>query len=90
MENISLSLKDAESFLKDHGRHYVFPVEPLFAIGLADDEGTHGVAVIGSVDSESAQIAHIYVDGSFHGYSLLYGCCVRAVMALGYKRLILK
>ena len=90
MENISISLKDAESFLKDHGRHYVFPVEPLVAIGLTDEGVLHGVAVIGRLDSDSAQIAHIYVDGSFQGYSLLYGCCVRAIMALGYKRLILK
>ena len=90
MENFDLSLKDAELFLKEHGRHYVFPVEPLVAIGLRDETGTHGVAVIGMVDAESAQIAHIYVDGSFQGYSILYGCCVRAVMALSYKRLILK
>ncbi len=90
MENIALSLKDAEFFLKDHGRHYSFPVEPFCAIGLRDEEGLHGVALIGCLDSENAQISHIYVDGSFHGYSILYGCCVRAVMALGYKRLILK
>ena len=90
MENISLSLKDAESFLKDHERHYIFPVEPFCAIGLHDETGLHGVAIIGALDSESAQIAHIYVDGSYQGYSILYGCCVRALMALGYKRLILK
>lgn len=90
MENVSLSLKDAEAFLKDHGRHYSFPVEPIVAIGLRDEEGLHGVALIGCLDSDSAQITHIYVDGSFQGYSILYGCCVRAVMALGYKRLVLK
>ena len=90
MENVSLSLKDAELFLKEHGRHYSFPVEPFAAIGLTDETGLHGVATIGQLDSESAQISHIYVDGSFQGYSILYGCCVRAVMALGYKRLILK
>ena len=90
MENVALSLKDAEFFLKEHGRHYSFNVEPFCAIGIRDEEGLHGVALIGCLDSENAQIAHIYVDGSFQGYSILYGCCVRAVMALGYKRLILK
>ena len=90
MENVALSLKDAELFLKDHGRHYVFDVEPISAIGLKDDTGLHGAAILGRTEDGEAQIAHIYVDGSFHGYSILYGCCVRAFMALGYKRLILK
>ena len=91
MENISLSLKEAKAFLKDHGRHYVFPVKPFAAIGLKDDKGElRGVAVLGCLDSDTAQISHIYVDGAFNGYSLLYGCCVRALMALGYKRLVLK
>lgn len=90
MENVALSLKDAETFLKEHERHYKFDVEPLCAIGLKDEDELHGVAILGMLDSETAQIAHIYVDGSFQGYSLLYGCCVRALMALGYKRLLLK
>ena len=90
MENISLSLKEAESFLKSHKRHYVFHVEPIAAIGLRDETGLHGVALLGRTKEGEAQVAHIYVDGSFNGYSLLYGCCVRALMALGYKRLILK
>ena len=90
MENFALSLKEAEAFLKDHGRHYVFPAEPICAIGLSDETGLHGAAILGRNEAGEAQIAHIYVDGSFQGYSILYGCCVRALMALGYKRLILK
>ena len=90
MDNISLSLKEAEDFLKSHGRHYQFPVEPVCAIGLTDETGLHGAAILGRTKDGEAQIAHIYVDGSFQGYSILYGCCLRAFMAMGYKKLILK
>ncbi len=90
MDTISISLTEAEAFLKDHGRHYVFHVKPFAAIGLTDETGLHGAAILGATEEGEGQIAHIYVDGSFQGYSILYGCCVRAFMALGYKRLILK
>ena len=90
MENISLSLKDAEAFLKAHGRHYHVPSEVICAIGLADATGLHGAALLGRNEAGEAVIAHIYVDGSFQGYSILYGCCLRALMALGYKKLALK
>ena len=90
MENVALGVKEAMDFLKAHDRHYKVPTEPICAIGLGDDDGLHGAAIIGMTQYGDAQIAHIYVDGSFQGYSILYGCCVRAVMALGYKRLILK
>ena len=90
MENVALSLEEAESFLKAHERHYSFHVEPISAIGLKDETGLHGAAILGRTEDGEAQIAHIYVDGSFQGYSILYGCCVRAFMALGYKKLILK
>ncbi len=90
MENVALSLKDAEAFLKAHGRHYQFPAEPICAIGLADGATLHGAAILGRNEAGEALVAHIYVDGSFNGYSLLYGCCIRALMALGYKKLVLK
>ena len=90
METIALSLKQAEAFLKDHERHYRFPVDPVGAIGLMEKGKLHGAAILGRTKDGEAQIAHIYVDGAFHGYSILYGCCLRAFMALGYKKLVLK
>lgn len=90
MDNISLTLKQAEDFLKSHERHYTFPSEPICAIGLGDSAGIHGAAILGRNENGDATIAHIYVDGSFQGYSILYGCCVRALTALGYKKLALK
>ena len=84
---IPLSLKDAEAFLSKHERHYKAPVEPICAIGVGDEEGIHGAAILGRAERdipEAAELAHIYCDGSSQAYSLLYGACWRALKALGY------
>jgi hypothetical protein len=86
---VPLSVKDAEAFLAKHDRHYKAPVEAICAIGVADDEGLHGAAILGRRDDETAELAHIYVDGASQGYSLLYGACWRALKALGYRQAVL-
>jgi len=86
METIALSVKDAEEFLKAHERHYKAPVEAICAIGVADESVVHGAAILGRREDGDAELAHIYVDGTSQGYSLLYGACWRALKALGYKR----
>ena len=84
-ETTSLSLKDALSFLESHKRHYTAPVEAICAIGLSEDGELHGAAILGRTEDGEAKLAHIYVDGTWQGYSLLYGACWRAFHALGYK-----
>ena len=86
METIALSVKEAEEFLKAHERHYKAPVEAICAIGVADESVVHGAAILGRREDGDAELAHIYVDGTSQGYSLLYGSCWRALKALGYKR----
>ena len=49
----------------------------------------HGAAILGRLDAQQAELAHIYVDGVSQGYSLLYGACWRALKALGYKKAVL-
>ena len=63
------------------------------AIGISVRLGTdkrllvlHGAAILGRRADGDAELAHIYVDGTFQGYSILYGACWRALKALGYKR----
>ena len=85
METIALSVKEAEEFLKAHERHYKAPVEAICAIGVADESVVHGAAILGRREDGDAELAHIYVDGTSQGYSLLYGACWRALKALGYK-----
>jgi len=86
-ETVAITLKEAESFLKKHGRHYTAPAEPIAAIGLADNGTLHGAAILGRNAEGEGLLAHIYVDGTWQGYSLLYGACWRAFHALGYKTL---
>ena len=89
METTALSVKDAESFLKAHERHYKEPIEAICAIGLSENGILHGAALLGRMDNETAQLAHVYCDGAWQGYSLLYGASWRALKALGYKNVIL-
>lgn len=103
MQIIPLSIKEAEAFLLQFERHYKAPVEPICAIGVGqvrDDYSNndgfkdivktlHGAAILGRKDSDTAELAHIYVDGSSQGYSLLYGACWRTLKALGYHKTIL-
>ncbi len=89
MRIVDLSLKDAEAFLKTHERHYKGPAEPICAIGVADSGGLHGAAILGRRENTVGELAHIYVDGASHGYSLLYGACWRALKALGYEKAVL-
>ena len=86
MKIVALSVKDAEAFLAKHGRHYKAPVEPICAIGVGDDQVLHGAAVLGRREDGDGELAHIYVDGTSQGYSLLYGACWRALKALGYVK----
>jgi hypothetical protein len=89
MHTRSISLREATEFLAAHERAYKEPAEPICAIGVADGDQLHGAAILGRLDNDTAALAHIYVDGSFQGYSLLYGACWRALKALGYKKTVL-
>ena len=89
MRVVDISLKVAEEFLENHARHYKAPVEPICAIAVMDADGLHGAAILGRREAGVGELAHIYVDGTTHGYSLLYGACWRALKALGYEKTIL-
>ena len=89
-ETIELTIAEAEAFLKTHARHYKMPAEPVCAIGLSESGVLHGAAILGRTDDRHGKLAHIYVDGAWHGYSLLYGACWRAYQALGYTTIDLK
>ena len=60
------------------------PAETICAIGLSDNGELHGAAILGRTAEGHGCVGHIYVDGAFHGYTLLYGACWRALHALGY------
>lgn len=82
-------MKEAEAFLAKHERHYKAPIEAICAIGVEDESGLHGAAILGRKGPRVGELAHIYVDGISQGYSLLYGACWRAFKALGYETAVL-
>ena len=88
MRLIPITIAEAEKFLATHKRHYVNPgTDKIGAIGIGDSE-LHGAAVLARLPSNDGWvgcIAHIYVDGSFGGYTTLYGACWRALHAMGYE-----
>ena len=88
MRIIPLSIKQAESFLRKHGRHYKTPAAPVCAIGL-EDSGLHGAAILGSHKNGDAELSHIYCDGISQGYTLLYGSAWRTLKAMGYTKTVL-
>lgn len=87
MTIIPLTIEQAMDYLKANERHYKSESKPLFAIGISN--GSICGAVVMGVTGEDAEIAHIYSAGEYQGYTTLYGSAIRAVKALGYKRLIL-
>ena len=95
MRIVAITMKEAESFLSKHERHYKSPVEPICAIAVGDGEGPndlpeiHGAAILGRKDWRTAELAHIYADGSSQAYSLLYGGAWRTLKALGYEQTVL-
>jgi hypothetical protein len=88
MRIVALGMKAAEEYLAQHGRHYKTPAQPICAIGVGDDQGLHGAAILGT-NGEDGELAHIYCDGASQAYSLLYGACWRALKALGYAKAVL-
>lgn len=87
MQIVPLTVEQAMDFLKANERHYKSEAKPLFAIGISN--GSLCGAVVMGITGEDAEIAHIYSAGDYGGYTTLYGAALRAVKALGYKRLIL-
>lgn len=87
MKLIAITVEGAQSFLKNHERHFKVPREPICAIGIADEGGIlHGAALLGRRSDGDAELAHIYCDGAIAGYTMLYGATWRALKALGYEK----
>jgi len=83
-----ISVDAARQWLGEHARHYESSAKPIFAIALYDEDDIMGVVVGGETDGK-AELCHIYTNGAYHGYSILYGTAWRAFKALGFETLVL-
>ena len=63
METRALTLKEAETFLKKHKRHYKMPFSPICAIGLFEGKKLHGAAILGRNAKGEAMVFEFLDDG---------------------------
>ena len=94
MRIVPLSLREANAFVARHHRHHPPARGCKFCLGLADDDGVHGVAIVGRPvarlldDGLTAEVTRLCTDGAPNACSRLYRAAWRACAAMGYRRLL--
>lgn len=85
---------EARKFVGVHHRHNLPPKMVLLTVGIEDDDGLlRGVAIVERPkaraldDGWTAEVSRLATDGVANGCSMLYGACVRACKAIGYRRI---
>ena len=87
-------MNTARTFIREHHRHNKPPCGHKFSIACYDGDRLCGVAMVGQPvarlldDKETVEITRNCTDGTYNACSMLYGACVRAARALGYKKII--
>lgn len=87
VSRISLAL--AGAYVTQHHRHHSAPVGHLFSIGLWDDVGLRGVAIVGRPlarnldDGKTIEVLRLCSDGTRNACSKLYGAVRREAIKLG-------
>jgi len=82
MDTQALSVKDAEAFLAKFDRHYKAPVEPICAIGVAENGELHGAVILGRNADGDGELAHVYCDGTLrskHGLVIAITKCPASI-----------
>lgn len=90
---VPMTVKAAMRFIKDHHRHHPHVVGGLFAVGVSDQSGVIGVAIVGRpvarmIGSDTAEVTRLCTLGTKNACSMLYNACARAAKALGYRAII--
>jgi hypothetical protein len=94
MQIVPLTLKEANAFVKKYHRHHKPTQGHKFSLGIADESGIRGVAIVGRPvarhldDGWTLEVNRCCTDGVRNGCSKLYGGAWKAAKALGYQRLI--
>lgn len=91
---VPITRPEAQEFIRRHHRHNNPPVSAIFQVAISDGEKIRGVAMCGRpmsrhlCDDFTLEIVRVCTDGVKNGCSMLYGACIRAAKALGYRRII--
>lgn len=89
-----IDLDVARQFVREHHRHNQPPFGHKFSIACYDGNRLCGVAMVGRPlarmidDGMTLEIIRNCTDGTYNACSMLYGACVRAAKALGYRKII--
>lgn len=89
-----VTISEAKVWVSKYHRHNLPPVGALFAVGVENNSGLCGVALVGRPvarklqDGTTCEVLRVCCDGSRNANSMLYGACRRAAFALGYRRII--
>ena len=87
-----ISIKQANSFVEKWHRHNAPVKVARFAVAVQNVNEICGVAIVGTpnarllTDGFSVEILRCATDGTKNACSMLYGACLRASKALGYRR----
>lgn len=89
------TVTEANAYVQHIHRHNGALPTAKFAVAICTNDGVvHGVAIAGAPKARmlmargTLEVSRVATDGSRNACSMLYGACIRAARALGYRRLI--
>jgi hypothetical protein len=91
---IPVTLAQANDFVTAIHRHNGRLPAAKFCVGVEREGVVVGVAIAGlpkarhQADGATLEVSRVCADGTYNACSILYGACVRAAKALGYRRAI--
>lgn len=91
---VPITLEQANDFVRKMHRHNGALPGCKFAVGVADDSGLRGVAIVGNPSAPALQdgvlieIRRVCTDGTRNACSKLYGHARRAAREMGHKPVI--
>lgn len=94
LQLVSVSLKEANTFVATHHRHHRPVRGHEFSLGAVQASSVIAVCIVGrpvarlNDDGATLEVTRLASDGTRNACSFLYGAARRATFALGYTRLI--
>lgn len=91
---VPCDLRDARAYVAQQHRHKDAPPGGKFAVACALGDTVVGVAIAGLPvarvlnDGWTLEITRVCTDGTRNTCSMLYRACVRAAMAMGFRRVV--
>lgn len=88
-----LTLKQANEVVAQWHRHHKPVQGHRFSIGVRDNDGIHGAAIVGRPVARMcdpytiAEVTRLVTDGTKNACSILYAACARAADAMGFDKI---